>query len=147
MSSAPNALRASLDAASNPASSSASSRPNRLPLPPPPPAALRTTGYPRRPPSAQARKRRALRQEPVPGVYRLAPRALRRRHQLPDVEIGLGCRRRPERNRQIGRAHMGRQAIDLRINRHRLEALLVAGADDAQGDLAAVGDQYALDGR
>src|SRR2546430_15859357 len=47
----------------------------------------------------------------------------------------------------MGWAHMGRQPIDSRIDRHRLEALLVAGADDAQGDLAAVGDQYAPDGR
>src|SRR5881398_277252 len=54
MSSAPNALRASLDAASNPASSSASSRTNRMPLPPPPAAALRSTGYPSRAASGRA---------------------------------------------------------------------------------------------
>src|SRR2546425_2694387 len=54
MSSAPNALRASLDAASNPASSSASSRTNRMPLPPPPAAALRNTGYPSRAASGRA---------------------------------------------------------------------------------------------
>src|SRR5439155_48230 len=49
--------------------------------------------------------------------------------------LAAASRRRPEEHRIPDPA------------RHRLEALLVAGADDAQRDLAAVRDQYALDGR
>src|SRR5438552_3775400 len=88
---APNALSASLVAASNADASSLSSRTRRMPLPPPPAAALTSTGNP-------------------------------------------------------SRAHMRRQTIDLGIDRHRLEALLVAGADDPQGDLPAVGDENPFDG-
>ncbi len=93
------------------------------------------------------RERRALREEAISGVHRLAGRALRRGNQLSDVEIGLGRRRGPERHGEVGGAHVRRQAIGLGIDRHRLEAFLVAGADDPQGDLAAVGDEDAFDGR
>lgn len=41
----------------------------------------------------------------------------------------------------IGQPHMPRITVGIRVHRHRCDAELAAGGDDAAGDLAAIGDQ------
>ncbi len=65
--------------------------------------------------------------------------------QAVDPEIALARRRRADGHGEIGGADVRRQAIRLRVHRHRLEPLLVAGADDAQGDFASVRDEDAAE--
>ena len=64
-----------------------------------------------------------------------------RRDQPLDVEIAVARPRRPEQHGFIGQRHMHRVAIGLGIDRDRAQAHGFCGADDAAGDLAAVGDQ------
>ena len=45
----------------------------------------------------------------------------------------------------VGKAHVQRLAVGLGVHRHRLDVELAARADDAQRDLAAVGDQNFLE--
>ena len=47
----------------------------------------------------------------------------------------------PEGECLVGKAHMQRIAIRIGIDRHRLQAGILAGANDSDGDLAAVCDQ------
>jgi hypothetical protein len=44
----------------------------------------------------------------------------------------------------VGEAHVERLAIGFRVHRHGLDAELAAGADDAQGNLAPIGNQDLL---
>ena len=61
-------------------------------------------------------------------------------------EIALGWEWRADRDGMIGGADVGAEPIGVGINRDRLESFLVAGADDAQGDLAPIGDQNTFHG-
>ena len=45
----------------------------------------------------------------------------------------------------VGHAHRARLGVGLAVGHDRLEAHAAAGAQDAHGDLAAVGDEDALD--
>ena len=45
----------------------------------------------------------------------------------------------------VGEAHVQRLAVGLGVHGDRLDAELAAGADDAQRDLAAIGDQDLLE--
>ena len=58
-----------------------------------------------------------------------------------NVEIRLARRRRADADVVVGEAHVQRFAIGLGVDGDRLHAELAAGADDAQRDLAAIGDQ------
>ena len=62
-----------------------------------------------------------------------------------NVEVGLARRRRADADVVVGEAHVQRFAVGLRIHGDRLDAEFAAGADDAQRDLAAVGDQDLLE--
>ena len=62
-------------------------------------------------------------------------------------EIALRRRGRSDRHRQIGRAHVRRGAVGRGVDGDRLETFFVTGADDAERDLAAIGDQHPLHGR
>ena len=61
--------------------------------------------------------------------------------QLVDAEVALGRRARPDVDGLIGVAHVPRAAIAVGIHGDRRDPELAAGADDAHGDLAAVGDE------
>ena len=52
---------------------------------------------------------------------------------------------RPDADVVVGEAHVQRLAVRFGVDRDRLHAELAAGADDAQRDLAAVGDQNFLE--
>ena len=58
-----------------------------------------------------------------------------------DVEIGAGRRGRAKTHGGIGLFHVSAAGVGVGIDSHGAQAQLVAGADDAAGDLAAVGDE------
>jgi hypothetical protein len=68
-----------------------------------------------------------------------------------DAEVGTGqalpTTGRPEPDRPVG--HPGRHRVRVRIGhrKHGLDAEPLTGADDPDGDLAAVGDQHPPDRR
>ena len=76
---------------------------------------------------------------------RLAAGSARRLDQPADVEVRIDRRRRPDRHGELRGADVRRQTISVRIDGDRFEALLVAGADDAERDFAPVGDEDARD--
>jgi hypothetical protein len=57
------------------------------------------------------------------------------------VEIALARRRGADRVRGVSGADVQRVAIDIAVDRGRADAEIVAGADDAERDLAAIGDE------
>ena len=88
-----------------------------------------------------------LRQEAVARMNRLRAGLLAGRHDLVDQQVGLRRGRRADQHLLVGLAHVQRVGVGLGIDRHRLDAEPLAGADDAAGDLAAVGDQDLVEGR
>ena len=86
-----------------------------------------------------------LRQEAIAGMDRVDLSARGDGQHLGRIQIGVGGAVPLQRPGLIGRAHEGRVAVRIGIDRHRFDALVGAGADDAQGDLSAVGDQDAAD--
>ena len=62
-----------------------------------------------------------------------------------DDEIALGRGRRPQPHGLVGQPDMARVAIGVGIDRHRADAQPPAGLDDPAGDLAAIGDQQAVE--
>ena len=82
-----------------------------------------------------------LRQEAVAGMDRVGMDDLGRRDDVGDVEIGFGRGRRPDADGFVGKPDVHRVGVGGRMDRDGLDAHFVAGAVDAQRDLAAVGDQ------
>ena len=64
---------------------------------------------------------------------------------LLDVQIALGRDRGADQERLVGLAHVGRVAVDLRVDGDRADPHLLQGAGDADRDLAAVGYQDLLE--
>ena len=62
-----------------------------------------------------------------------------------DAQIAVGRERWPDVNRAVGEADVEALAVGGRVHGDGLDAELAAGADDADRDLAAVGDQDALE--
>jgi hypothetical protein len=60
---------------------------------------------------------------------------------LLDDQIAFRRRRRTDMHGLVSHAHMQRAIIGIGIHRHRFDAELAAGLDDAASDLATVGDQ------
>ena len=86
-----------------------------------------------------------LGQEAEPGVYRLGARPLGRADQRLRQQVALRGRAFADQVRLVGVVHERRIAIGLRVDRHRADAHLAQGAEDADGDLAAVCDQHLLE--
>jgi hypothetical protein len=57
------------------------------------------------------------------------------------VEVALARRRGSDRIRGIGRPDVQRVAVDIAVDGGRADAEVVTGADDAERDLAAIGDE------
>ena len=87
----------------------------------------------------------AFGQEAVTGVDGIRAALAGDLDDLVGPQIGVARRRRPEQVGLIGIADVQRVAVRLRVHGHGLDAQLAAGADDAHGDLAAVGDQHFLE--
>ena len=90
---------------------------------------------------AGLRKFGILRQEAIAGMHSLRATLTRGLDHPLDIEIAVTCPRRPKQDRLIGHRDMHGVAIGLGIDRDRAQAHRLGGADDADGDLAAVGDQ------
>ena len=88
---------------------------------------------------------RVLGEEAVAGVDGVGVDDLGRRDDVGDVEVGFGRRRRADADGLVGEADVHRVGVGGRMDRDGLDAHLVAGAVDAERDLAAVGDQQLLD--
>ena len=84
-------------------------------------------------------------EEAVAGMDRVGMADLGGRDDVGDVEIGFAGRRRADADRLVGEAHVHRLGVGGRMDRDRLDPHFVAGAVDAERDLAAIGDQDLLD--
>ena len=81
-----------------------------------------------------------LAQEAVTGMDRLRVGDFRRGDDRRHVEVAVGRRRRTDADRLVGHGDVLEVAIDGGMHRDRADAQRVARAQDAQRDLAAVGD-------
>ena len=93
------------------------------------------------------REGRPLRQEAIARVDRLGAGVEGGLDDGVDPQVALGRRRRAEADRDVGQPDVGRRGVRVAVDRDGLDAQLAAGADDPDGDLAAVGDQDAPEGR
>ena len=69
---------------------------------------------------------------------------LRGRDDAGNFEIALGGGAGADADGSVGQVQVGGIAIGLAEDDHRLDAQIAAGADDPQGDLAAIGYENAL---
>ena len=90
---------------------------------------------------------RALGQEPVAGMDRVGAGDLGGAQHRRHVEIAVGAPRRTDADVLVGEPDVQRVLVGLGVHRDGLDAELAAGADDAQRDLPAVGDQDFLEHR
>ena len=90
---------------------------------------------------------RVLRQEPVARMDRVRAGDLAGRDDRGDVQVGLARRRRTDADRLVGEPHMHGVGIRRRMHGDGRDAHFLAGAVDAQRDLAAVRDQDLLEHR
>ena len=86
-----------------------------------------------------------LRQEAVARMDAGGAGRLRGRDDLADVEVALARRRRPDRMRLVRHPDEERPRVGLRMHRDRAHAEPLRGADDPAGDLAAIGDEDAVE--
>ena len=84
-------------------------------------------------------------EEAVSRVHGVAAVGARRRDYGGDVEIGAHAMAR-DQPRMVGLADMQRARVILGKDRHRRDAEFGGGTGDADGNLAAIGDQQLLDG-
>src|SRR5690348_386102 len=82
----------------------------------------------------------ALGQEAVARMDRLGVGNFRRRDDPRDVEVAVDRRPRADADRLVGQANVLQVAVHGGMHRHRLDAQTVAGAQYAQRDFAAIGD-------
>src|SRR5215217_1018213 len=91
------------------------------------------------------RESSALRQEPVSRMHRLRAAPLRRIDQPLDVQITLRCRSRAHVIRLVRETGVQRLPVRVGVDGDARNAHLPKSPDDADGDLAAVGDQNLLE--
>ena len=85
-----------------------------------------------------------LRKEAVAGMDGVGPGDLAGGDDLMDVQIAVARGRRADAHALVGQAHMHGVGVGGGVDRHRLDAELLAGAQHPQRDLAAIGDQDLL---
>ena len=90
-------------------------------------------------------ERGVLRQEAVARVNRLGAGLASRLENLVRVQVGLLDRRRADQDRLVRHQHVGRFGVRLGVDGDGAIALLLGGADDPHGNLAAVGHQDAVE--
>ncbi len=82
-----------------------------------------------------------LGEEAVARMDRLSAALARGGDDLVDVEVGLRDASRAEPHHAVGRAHRRREAVGVGGDADRLDLEPLQCADDARGDLAAVGNK------
>src|SRR4029077_7503452 len=85
---------------------------------------------------------RVLGEKAEAGMYRIDACDRRRREDRRDVEVAAARRRGADADGLVGEAHMHRLRTGGRMRRDRPDPHLVAGAVNAQRDLAAIGNQH-----
>ena len=75
----------------------------------------------------------------------ITSRPLRGVQKSHNRQVAFGGAGRPDQVGLVGQPDVGGETIGLRVYRHRLDAQLAAGADDAHRDLTPIGDQDFLD--
>jgi hypothetical protein len=86
-------------------------------------------------------------EESIARMHRIAAQLPRHGDDLLLVEVALGRRRRTQQARLVRQANMERPGIRLAVDRDRLATELAAPPDYAASNLAAVGDEYAVEHR
>jgi len=86
-----------------------------------------------------------LGEESVARMDRLGSARARRLEECGDVEIAVARRGRAQTPRLISLTHVSGVRVGIRIDRDGADVHAPCGAEDAAGDLAAVGDQETLD--
>ena len=97
--------------------------------------------------STASAKRGGLGEEAVPGVDRIGAGASSGVDEQLGAQVGVGGRRPGQPHPEVARAHVERIGVGVAEHGHGRHAEAPAGAGDAAGDLAAVGDQQGADGR
>ena len=92
-------------------------------------------------PSAEPRERGVLGEEAVARVDGVGAVGGGRRDQVLHDEVALRRRRRAHADGLVGPGDVQRRGVGRRVHRDGADAELAAGADDADGDLAAIGDE------
>ncbi len=87
-----------------------------------------------------------LGQEAVAGVDGIGAAGGGGRQDVGNVQVALRAGRLTHAHGLIGQLHMQGVAVHGAVNRHGGNAEFPTGAQDAEGDLAAVGDQHFADG-
>ncbi len=95
----------------------------------------------------RGRESRLLRQEPIAGMHGIGTGVPGRRDDRVRDQVALGRRRGSDASGEIGCPDMHRVPVRVAEHRHGLDAQLTASADDAQGDLAPVGDEQPTEWR
>ena len=80
-------------------------------------------------------------EETVAGMNRVHVGNFRGADHLRNVQVAFAAARRTDANGLIGEPHVQRVAVRFRIDGDGANAEFLAGAQDAQGDFAAIGDQ------
>ncbi len=88
-----------------------------------------------------------LGEEAVAGMHRLAAGRLRGGDDRGDAEVALPDRRRADSHGAVRELYVERVGIGRRIDRDGFDPELVEGTDDADGDLAAIRNEDALEHR
>ena len=88
-----------------------------------------------------------LGEEAVARMDRLRPGRQRRRDDRVAAQVALRRRRRPDPHRRVGHRHVLRLRVGVGIDRDRRHPEPVRRRDHPAGDLAAVGDQDAVEHR
>jgi len=86
-------------------------------------------------------KLRALAQKPIAGMDRIGSRVPGSIEDGGDVEVGPGRLRGSDVSRLVGDANVQGTLVDIRVDGNRPDPHRSTRAGDADGDLAAVGDQ------
>ena len=84
---------------------------------------------------------RVLGQESVAGMNRVDVADFRRADDAIDLQITVGARGRADADRFVGQLHVERIDVRLGVDRQRADAEFLAGANDAERDFAAIGDE------
>ena len=78
-------------------------------------------------------------------MHRIRPGAPRSVNQLVNPQIRLGRRCWPNAKSGVGQSDVHGPGVGLGIHGHRADSHFTTRADDAHGDLAAVGDEQLVD--
>ena len=87
----------------------------------------------------------ALREKAITGMQRVGATRSAGGDDAFEIEVALGCGRRADMDGTVREADMERIAVSIGIDRNGRDVHPTRRPDDAAGDLAAIGDQDALE--